>query len=214
MDGGTSRTTGRLTVVSDAESSTGDPAGHTGDDAGGDVDEIMARVAQGDDSAFATLYDRTSAKVFGLVKRVVRDPAQAEEVSQEVYLQVWRQAGRFDRATGSGLAWVLTLAHRRAVDRVRSSQAAADRDVRAAERDVVPAHDQVAEAVEERLEAEQVRRCLEGLTQLQRESVTLAYYQGFTYAEVGATLGVPLGTVKSRMRDGLVRLRDCMGVLA
>jgi RNA polymerase sigma-70 factor (ECF subfamily) len=210
MNGATSRATGRLTFVSDADGSTDDPTGHAGDD----VDDIMARVAQGDDSAFATLYDRTSAKVFGLVKRVVRDPAQAEEVSQEVYLQVWRQAGRFDRAAGSGLAWVLTLAHRRAVDRVRSSQAAADRDVRAAERDLVPVHDQVAEAVEERLEAEQVRRCLERLTQLQRESVTLAYYQGFTYAEVGATLGVPLGTVKSRMRDGLVRLRDCMGVPA
>ncbi len=209
MNGATSRATGRLTSVSDADSSS-DAAGQPADD----VDDIMARVARGDDSAFATLYDRTSAKVFGLVKRVVRDPAQAEEVSQEVYLQVWRQAARFDRAAGSGLAWVLTLAHRRAVDRVRSAQAAADRDVRAAELDIAPAHDQVAEAVEERLEAEQVRRCLEGLTQLQRESVTLAYYQGFTYAEVGTTLGVPLGTVKSRMRDGLVRLRDCMGVLA
>ncbi|MEO8330112.1 MAG: ECF RNA polymerase sigma factor SigK [Candidatus Nanopelagicales bacterium] len=178
------------------------------------VDELLTRVAAGDDSAFASLYDRTSTKVFGLVRRVVRDPAQAEEVSQEVYLQAWRQAGRFDQSAGSALAWLLTLAHRRAVDRVRASQSAADRDVRAAEREVMPAHDEVAETVEQRLDAEQVRRCLEDLTHIQRQSVTLAYYQGFTYAEVGTTLGVPLGTVKTRMRDGLVRLRDCMGVPA
>ncbi|HVQ18529.1 MAG TPA: sigma factor-like helix-turn-helix DNA-binding protein, partial [Actinomycetes bacterium] len=114
----------------------------------------------------------------------------------------------------SAWAWVLTLAHRRAVDRVRSAQAAANRDVRAAEQSSVPAHDEVVETVEGRFEAEQVRRCLEGLTDLQRESVTLAYYQGFTYAEVGTKLGTPLGTTKTRIRDGLVRLRDCMGVMS
>ena len=198
------RGTGRLTLVPDTSI----------DAASASADDLLSLAAQGDEAAFGSLYDLTSSKVFGLVRRVVRDPAHAEEVTQEVYLQVWRQAGRFDRAKGSAVSWVLTVAHRRAVDRVRSTQAAADRDVRAAERDVVPPHDQVAETVELRLEAERVRRCLDGLTELQRESVTLAYYQGLTYVEVGSVLSIPLGTVKTRMRDGLIRLRDCMGVSA
>jgi len=198
------RGTGRLTLVPDASI----------DAASASADDLLSRAARGDEAAFGSLYDLTSSKVFGLVRRVVRDPAHAEEVTQEVYLQVWRQAGRFDRAKGSAVSWVLTVAHRRAVDRVRSTQAAADRDVRAAERDVVPPHDQVAETVELRLEAERVRRCLDGLTEIQRESVTLAYYQGLTYVEVGSVLSIPLGTVKTRMRDGLIRLRDCMGVSA
>jgi RNA polymerase sigma-70 factor (ECF subfamily) len=104
------------------------------------------------------------------------------------------------------------MAHRRAIDRVRSSQAAHDRDQRVARRDQVTAYDEVAEHVEARLEAQQVRRCLEQLTDLQRESVTLAYYGGHTYREVSELLQVPLGTVKTRMRDGLIRLRDCLGV--
>lgn len=198
------RGTGRLTLVPDTSI----------DAASASADDLLSRAARGDEAAFGSLYDLTSSKVFGLVRRVVRDPAHAEEVTQEVYLQVWRQAGRFDRAKGSAVSWVLTVAHRRAVDRVRSTQAAADRDVRAAERDVVPPHDQVAETVELRLEAERVRRCLDGLTEIQRESVTLAYYQGLTYVEVGSVLSIPLGTVKTRMRDGLIRLRDCMGVSA
>lgn len=206
------RRRGRLTLVPDRPDAR--QAGTAPDAEQVSAEELLTRTARGDEGAFCSLYDLVCTRVFGLVRRVVRDPAHAEEVTQEVFLQVWRQAGRFDRAHGTALAWVLTLAHRRAVDRVRSAQAAADRDVRAAQRDVVPPHDQVAETVEHRLEAEQVRRCLEGLTAIQRESVTLAYYQGLTYAQVGAELGVPLGTVKTRMRDGLVRLRDCMGVTA
>jgi|GEM_PF-32681 len=176
------------------------------------INDLMADVASGDHDAFASLYDQTCTKVFGLVRRVLRDSSQAEEVTQEVYLQAWRQSARFDRQAGTALAWLLTLAHRRAVDRVRSAQASSSREQRAAERDIQRPHDEVSEAVEQRLDAEQVRRCLEGLTTLQRESVTLAYYQGFTYAEVGTNLGVPLGTIKTRMRDGLIRLRDCLGV--
>ena len=176
------------------------------------INDLMVSVARGDHDAFASLYDRTCSKVFGLVRRVVRDSSQAEEVTQEVYLQAWRQSTRFDSGSGTALSWLLTLAHRRAVDRVRAAQASTNREQRAAERDVRRPHDEVSEAVEQRMEAEQVRRCLEGLTSLQRESVTLAYYQGFSYAEVGSTLGVPLGTVKTRMRDGLIRLRDCLGV--
>jgi len=206
VNGATSRAQGRLTLVTDFHVAPEPVETH--------LDDLMTQVALGDEPAFAALYDRTSSKIFGLVRRVVRDPAQAEEVTQEVYLQVWRQAVRFDATAGSAIGWILTMAHRRAVDRVRSAQAATARDVRALEIETVTPHDHVVEAVEQRLDAERVRRCLDGLTALQRQSVTLAYYQGYTYAEVGSVLDVPLGTVKTRMRDGLVRLRDCMGVSA
>jgi RNA polymerase sigma-70 factor (ECF subfamily) len=175
-----------------------------------EADELLLRVAGGDQRAFEDLYTLVSGPVFGLVKRVVRDPAQSEEVAQEVLLELWRSAARFDPGRGSALAWVLTLAHRRAVDRVRSARAAVDRDQREALR-ATPAFDQVAEEVEAGLEREWVRRCLARLTALQRQSVTLAYYEGYTYREVAERLSLPLGTVKTRMRDGLTRLRHCLG---
>ena len=176
---------------------------------GPDLAGLLARVARGDQAAFATVYDRCAAQVYGLVRRVVRDPAQSEEVAQEVMLEVWRTASRFDPYRGSATAWLMTMAHRRAVDRVRSGLAAAQREARAAAAETD--YDVVAEAVETRLDAQRVRRCLGSLTELQRESVTLAYYGGYTYREVAGLLGVAVGTVKTRMRDGLIRLRDCVG---
>jgi RNA polymerase sigma-70 factor (ECF subfamily) len=176
---------------------------------GGDLAALLTLVARGDEAAFAALYDRTASAVFGLVHRVVRDPAQSEEVTQEVLLEVWRQAARFDPGQGSATAWLATLAHRRAVDRVRSAQATARREWRTAVAET--GYDEVAETVETRLDAQRVRRCLGALTELQRESITLAYYGGYTYREVAALLGVAVGTVKTRMRDGLIRLRDCVG---
>ncbi len=176
-----------------------------------EADQLLIRVAGGDQRAFEDLYGLVSGPVYGLVRRVVRDPAQSEEVAQEVMLELWRSAARFDPGRGSALSWVLTLAHRRAVDRVRSARAAGEREQREALRGHGPAFDQVAEEVEAGLEREWVRRCLDRLTALQRQSVTLAYYDGYTYREVAERLRLPLGTVKTRMRDGLTRLRDCLG---
>ena len=175
-----------------------------------DLGGLLTRVARGDHAAFEAVYAEVAPAVFGLVRRVVRDPAQSEEVTQEVLLEVWRSASRFDAAKGKALTWVMTLAHRRAVDRVRSAEAAAQREARAATVEI--AADDVADAALTRIEHERVRRCLESLTGLQREAVTLAYYGGYTYQQVAGLLGVALGTVKTRMRDGLIRLRDCLGV--
>ncbi|MEW1908713.1 sigma-70 family RNA polymerase sigma factor [Kitasatospora sp. NPDC085895] len=179
---------------------------------GPDLKELLAQVAFGDQDAFGRLYDVVAGPVFGLVRRVLRDPSQSEEVTQEVMLEVWRTAARYQPDRGEVMSWVLTMAHRRAVDRVRSAQATADREQRVAARSHVPAFDEVAEQVEGRLEREQVRRCLRMLTELQRQAVTLAYYRGYSYREVADMLSAPLGTVKTRMRDGLIRLRDCLGV--
>jgi RNA polymerase sigma-70 factor, ECF subfamily len=176
---------------------------------GTDLAALLAKVARGDEAAFAAVYDQIGAMVYGLARRIIKDPAQSEEVTQEVLLEVWRSASRFDPVQGSARSWLLTIAHRRAVDRVRSVPASAERESRAAlaARD----YDVVAEEVEARLEAQRVRRCLDTLTELQRESVTLAYYGGYTYREVAGLLGVAVGTVKTRMRDGLIRMRDCLG---
>jgi RNA polymerase sigma-70 factor, ECF subfamily len=176
------------------------------------LDALLARVARGDEAAFEQTYDQVADAVFGLVRRVVRDPAQSEEVTQEVLVEVWRTASRYEPARGSAMAWIMTMAHRRAVDRVRSEQAASDRQARAANREQVVVYDEVAEDVEARLDRERVRRCLDTLTDLQRQSVALAYYEGYTYREVAELLTVPLGTVKTRMRDGMIRMRDCLGV--
>jgi RNA polymerase sigma-70 factor (ECF subfamily) len=178
--------------------------------AGPSLDSLLAQVARGDQEAFERVYDNLVGPVYGLIYQVVRDQAQSEEVSQEVMLEVWRTAARFDAGKGSVGAWVMTIAHRRAVDRVRSASAAAAREHRAAER-LVPGDD-VADSVAASLAREQVRRCLDGLTELQRESITMAYYGGYSYRQVAGMLGVALSTIKTRIRVGLTRMRDCLGV--
>ncbi|MDG4804967.1 ECF RNA polymerase sigma factor SigK [Micromonospora sp. WMMD980] len=177
-----------------------------------ETDDLLRAVARGDEAAFERLYALISPRVYGLARRVLRDPAQAEEVAQEVLVEVWRTAARFDPARGSATSWVFTIAHRRAVDRVRSEQAGAERARRVAAGSAETPYDEVAEEAAARLERQQVRHCLDALTEVQREAITLAYYGGHSYREVAGLLDTALPTVKTRMRDGLIRLRDCLGV--
>ncbi len=194
----------------------GNPAGapHEGAPAGAvaDLAALLKRSARGDEAAFASLYDATSARVHGLVLRVVRDRAQSEEVTQEVFLEVWRQASRYEESRGSALSWLMTIAHRKAVDRVRSAEAASRRDVAYEQHNQVPDHDVTAEAAHASLEARRVRSALAHLTDVQREAIELAYFGGYTHTEVAALLDLPVGTAKTRIRDGLIRLRDSIGV--
>jgi len=173
---------------------------------------LLEKVAQGDQAAFSDLYDVLSSRVLGLIVRVLKDHSQSEEVTQEVFLEVWQTAARFDPNKGGAATWILTMAHRRAVDRVRSSQSSRDRDTKIGIRDYAPDYDNVAETVEVRVEHERVSKALARLTELQRQAVTLAYYGGYSHSEVATILSVPIGTVKTRLRDGMIRLRDELGV--
>lgn len=180
--------------------------------ASGELDALLRRVALGDVEAFAQFYDSTRSRVYGLVTRVLRDPGYSEETTQDIYVQVWRSAGAYEAAVGSALAWVLTLAHRRAVDRVRSEEAATRRETRFGMTHRDTDADVVTETVLARAEHQQVADCLGGLSDLQRQCVELAYYDGLTYVQVSERLSASLGTVKSRMRDALRSLRNCLGV--
>ncbi|MGO3661055.1 ECF RNA polymerase sigma factor SigK [Microbacterium gubbeenense] len=187
------------------------PEDGTADDA---VGVLLLRIADGDRAAFAELYDMLTARVFGLILRVLVNRSQSEEVLQEVFLEVWQSAARFAPNKGQGRTWILTIAHRRAVDRVRASQASADRDVRAGLRDIGIPHDSVAEQAELGIAGEQAVSALGALPEAQREALVLAYFGGYSQREIAALVGSPLGTIKTRMRDGLTRLRNEMGVTA
>jgi RNA polymerase sigma-70 factor (ECF subfamily) len=176
--------------------------------------ELVQRSSRNQQDAFAELYDLTSGRIYGVVWRVLRSADHAAEVTQEVYVEVWRQSARFDPQKGSVLAWMTTMAHRRAVDRVRSVTSEVARDERYAvagtQRDV----DHVWEDVDQKMDEERVRKGMESLTPIQREALTLAYFGGYTQTQVATLLKLPLGTVKTRIRDGLIGLRDALGVEA
>jgi RNA polymerase sigma-70 factor (ECF subfamily) len=175
-------------------------------------DQLLARVAQGDQAAFAALYDQIAPRVLGLVRRLLRDHAQSEEVTQEIFLEIWQTATRYDSNKGGASTWIMTMAHRRAVDRVRASQASRDRDTKIGIRDYDAQYDNVSETVQTRVEHERVEKAMLRLTELQRQAVSLAYYGGYSHSEVATLLSVPIGTVKTRLRDGMIRLRDELGV--
>jgi RNA polymerase sigma-70 factor, ECF subfamily len=184
----------------------------TGPRLSSDLDALLRRVARRDADAFAALYDRTKARVYGLVARVLRDSGYSEETTQEVYLEVWRSADTYDSAKGSALSWLMTMAHRRAVDRVRAEQAASQRESRYGAATVDPSSDVVADSAIAGDERRRVAECLDGLTDVQRQCIEMAYYGGLTYAEVSQRLSANLATIKSRMRDALRGLRNCLGV--
>lgn len=175
---------------------------------------LLAHTSHGDEEAFARLYDLTAKYVYGVALRVLRDPGYSEEITQETFLQIWRTAASYDPDRGSPLAWIITLAHRRAVDRVRSAQSEVDREARYGSSAHQIAYDDVLESVTQRLEAEEIAGYLGVLTEAQREALHLAYYHGLTYREVAARLGIGVSTAKTRLRDGLIKLRKCLGVAA
>ena len=199
-----------LTSVPDGEP-TGSPSGGSSSDREALAD-LLARSGRGDEGAFAAFYDATSSRAYGLALRVVRNPAHAEEVAQEAYLDAWRSSSRYDARLGSAAGWLLTIVHRKAVDRVRSVEASSRRDENWQQTSRAVDHDETAEAVEASLDAQRVRGAVATLTDVQREAVELAYFGGYTHTEVASMLDVPVGTAKTRIRDGLIRLRDSLGV--
>ena len=172
--------------------------------------DLMARTAAGDDRAFAELYDLTVRRVYGTVLKVVRAPAHAEEVTQEVYAELWQQAARYSPGRGGVITWMVTVARRRAVDRVRSVSSEVARDERYA-RAAEPEVDEVWDSTRQKQDIERVRSGLRSLTDLQSQALALAYYEDLTQSEIARRLEVPLGTVKTRIRDAMARLRDALG---
>ncbi|MEJ7743175.1 MAG: ECF RNA polymerase sigma factor SigK [Nocardioidaceae bacterium] len=176
--------------------------------------QLLTLVASGDQEAFAAFYDATSRTIFGITLSVLRNRAQAEEVTQEVYVDAWRFAGRFDAAQGSPTAWLNTIAHRKAVDRVRSTERTTQREQREFEADTRPPAADTSDLVVAADEGQRVRSALSQLPEAQRTAVQLAYFEGRSHSEVAEHLQVPLGTVKTRIRDAMKRLRKQLGEVA
>lgn len=175
-------------------------------------DALMAKIAQGDQRAFAAFYDAMSAAVFGTVLRILRDRQQSEEVTQEAFVAMWSAAPAWDPQRGSAATFILTIARRRAIDRVRSEEARKRREATATTTDVTP--DIAHERVESEETSSEMRDRLLLLPEDQRIVIDLAFYGGHTQQEISDKLGVPLGTVKSRMSVGMSKLRRAMEVSA
>ena len=200
---------GHMTLVPEGEHAS--PSG-AAPSVNPELGELLTACSRGEEAAFAALYDATASRLFGLVLRTVRDRAQAEEVAQDAYFDIWRNSSRFDPERGSAMSWLMTIGHRKAVDRVRSAEAARRRDTAHVASDQAAPFDQTVEDAHRNLDAQRVRRALDALTGAQRGAVELAYFGGYTHREVAAMLELPLGTAKTRIRDGLIRLRDTLGL--
>ena len=169
---------------------------------------LLDSVALGVPSAFSELYDRMHPRVLGLAMRILRDSGHAEEVAQEVFLEIWQFAGRYDCSLGSATGWILRKTHSRAVDRVRSAQSRKVREARIGLRDLHEPEDDIADTISLRIESKRVERALGALPEAQRQAVALAHLGGYSHSEVSAILKVPVGTVKTRIRAGIGRLRE------
>lgn len=176
------------------------------------AEDLLVRISQGDQQAFSEFYDLLAPRILGLIRRLLVDHTQSEEVTQEVFLEIWQSACRFDPNKGGAKGWVMTMAHRRAIDRIRSTQASRNRDTRIGIRDYEPVYDNVADTVEVRVEHERVQTAMGALSDAQRQAVGLAYYGGYSHSEIAEKVGVPIGTIKTRLRDGMIRLRNELGV--
>ena len=169
--------------------------------------DLIGAVAAGNASAFDQLHRMTSHAVVSTIRKVLRDPWQSDEVAQEVYLEIWLKAASYDSVRGTPHSWILTLANRRAIDRVRASQAARERDVRSAVRNLDRPRDEVWERVESAFDGDQLHEAMAQLTPLQREALTSTYLQGRSVAEAAGHLGASETALRTRMRDGLIGLR-------
>lgn len=174
------------------------------------LEQLVLAVAAGDKAAYSQLYDEIADTVYGLAKKVVVDPSRAQEIAQEVLFEVWQKADRFDPSRGSAITWIAVMTRRRAIDVVRSNESARNREQRVT-KDPGSQPDPVGEGIIDREEQRRVRAAMDSLTDLQREALELAFFQDLTHSQVAEALGAPLGTVKTRIRDGLKRLSAAMG---
>ena len=172
--------------------------------------ELLHAIARGDEQALASLYDRYKLILFGLVMRILHSREEAEDVMQELFLQVWKRASDFDEARGRPFTWLVTLARSRAIDRLRSLGA---RERAATESALGAGPEPSSDAVDDAIRSEQskiVRQALAELPEEQKQALLLAYFEGLTQTEIATRLGAPLGTVKTRMRSGMIKLRELL----
>lgn len=177
-----------------------------------DIDHLLVRTGDGDRAAFSVLYDLTSPRVFGLCRRLIRDVVEAEDVAQDAFLEIWTKAASFDPVRGAGTGWIMAIAHHRAVDRIRSAEGTRRRDA-AWTRDA--ARGRVGEPADRLLAAadvDEVHAALGRLSEVRRQAVTYAFFTDHTYEQASQLLGIPLGTFKSRVRDGVLALRPLLGI--
>lgn len=172
-----------------------------------DPNFLLSASGRGDRKAFAKLYDLVAGPVYGTIRKILRDEAMSEEVTQDVMLEIWRRSSMYDQEKGAAVTWILTTAHRRAIDRVRSEEAHRRRTRATGIADFERSFDSTADAAVTSTDRAEVTQLLRTLTDLERETIILAYFEGMTHSEISEKLNVPLGTIKSRMRSGLMRLR-------